>query len=263
MSNIVEYGGYSEDAAAAEQEELNRSSGGGFMRLEEGRNVVRFLPPPVGRNTPFLTIYQHFIDLPGRTSPLVFNCPRMMLRENCPACAKADQLKASSNKRDQEGARDFWANRRIFASVIDRNDEDSGPKILGMGRMIHEALIKIRKDPEGGDFTDPTENGFDIVIERQGQGLKTRYTVMAARRSSALGNLDWIAQQPDLQTLAKVPTWEEIVSMVRGEDQETQTEEAAPPARQLRGNSGGRGHTAQSDVVDQTGAPVADDDLPF
>jgi len=248
MSNIVNYGTYEIDAADQEHEDLSRS-GGQFMRLEVGRNVVRFLPPPAGRSTPFVTTFQHFLNLPGVPDAIVFNCPRLMIRRPCPACAKGDKLKASGNPRDQEAARDFWASRRVFACVIDRQDEDAGVKILGFGKMIHEALVAIRRDEDaGGDFTHPVD-GFDIVIERTGSGKNdTRYTVRAARSSSPLGNDEWIDQQPNLRHLAKVPTLDEIRAMVQGGD-----------------DGAGGGATAQDDVesVHDVGSFDDDDDIPF
>lgn len=243
---LVNYGGYSLDTANEEHEDLSRAGGGQFMKLEVGRNVVRFLPPPVGRKSPFVTTYQHFMDLPGREGPVVFNCPRMMERRPCPACAKGDRLRATGNPKDAEAARDFWASRRVFAAVIDRNDEDSGPKVLGFGKTVHEALVAIRRDDDaGGDFTHPVD-GFDIIIERTGTGKNdTRYKVFPARKSSHLGDRaeEWIAQQPDLRQLARVPSLEEIKAQVLGsqEDDSTST-----------------GRNAQADVEQ-----MSDDDIPF
>jgi hypothetical protein len=219
-SAIVDYGSYDISAADTEYEDLSRG-GGNYMKLEVGRNIVRFLPPPVGRNSPFVTTFQHFLDLPGVPDPVIFNCPRLMARQPCPACAKGDKLKASGNRKDGEAARNFWASRRVFACVIDRNDEDAGPKILGFGKMIHEALVAIRRDEDtGGDFTHP-EDGFDLVIERTGSGrTDTRYAVRPARKSSPLGNFEWIATQPNLKHLAKVPTLDEIRAMVSNEEPE-------------------------------------------
>jgi len=239
--NIVPYGSYELDAADEEHEDLSRG-GGTYMKLEVGRNVVRFLPPPMGRATPFVTVFQHFLNLPGLPDPVIFNCPRLMAKRPCPACAKGEKLKSTGNPKDADAARDFWASRRVFSCVIDRAEEDSGPKILGFGKMIHEALVAIRRDEDaGGDFTNP-ENGFDIIIERSGTGkTDTRYTVRPARKSSPLGNLEWVQMQPDLRHLAKVPSMDEIKAMVSGGGNE-------PPAA-----------TAQDDLE----GVVDDDDIPF
>lgn len=248
-SALVNYGSYDLDAANEEHDDLSRAGGGQFMKLEVGRNVVRLLPPPVGRRSPFVTTYQHFLDIPGRDGPVVFNCPRMMERRPCPACAKGDRLRATGNQKDAEAARDFWASRRVFANVIDRSDEDAGPKVLGFGKTVHEALVAIRRDEDaGGDFTHPID-GFDIIIERVGTGkMDTRYKVFPARRSSSIGDKaeEWIAVQPDLRALARVPTLDEIKAQVRGDSGEVST-----------------GVTAQSDVERLAGGIDDDDDIPM
>lgn len=241
--SIVNYGSYDIDAAHSEFEDLNRG-GGNYMRLEVGRNVVRFLPPPMGRNSPFVTTFQHFISLPGVPEPIIFNCPRLMSRQPCPACAKGDKLKATGNPVDADAARDFWASRRVFANVVDRNDEDAGPKILGFGKMIHEALVTLRRDEDtGGDFTHPVD-GFDIIIERSGSGKRdTRYAVRPARKTTELENYEWITTQPDLKHLAKVPTTDELRNMLTGV--KAQAPEPTPPPPQVVGDA------------------FADDDIPF
>jgi hypothetical protein len=187
------------------------------MKLVVGKNTVRVLPPPVGKTSPFVTVVQHFINIPGRAIPLVFNCPRAMVGKPCPACAKKEQLTASMNPVDQESARDFWASRRVFAPVIDRSDETAGPKILGFGKTVHEQLLLIRKNPDiGGDFTHP-ETGFDLDIYRKGMGMTdTKYNVQVGR-SQPLGNMEWLKMIPDLTSLTYVQDWQEIVAMVKGD----------------------------------------------
>lgn len=260
MSNIAEYGRYELDAADAEYEDLQRSGSGSFMKLSEGNNPVRFLPPMKGRRSPFVTVHQHFIRLPGRDSPIVFNCPRIMARQDCPACKKAEKLSRSPNPADQQAAKSFWPSRRVFAAVIDRKDEAAGPKILGFGKQIHESLAELRRDEDSaGDFTNPEGDGYDVVIQRTGMGkTDTRYKVRPARRSSPLGNMEWLGSMPDLQTMARVPSWDEIRQLVQGEP-DAEATSALPPSR-----------TAQRDVVDgyaeESAAPrggFEDDDLPF
>ncbi len=214
-SNLGSYGAFGtynlDEAIKEETWSKAAGSDGKFMKLEVGRNVVRFIPPPIGRSSPFVTVFQHYIQMPGMVKPVVFNCPRLMANSICPACKKSDQLVRTGNKVDKEASRNFWASRRIYANVIDRKDPDAGPKILGFGKSVFEMLLNIRKDPEaGGDFTHPIE-GFDVIITREGMGLRdTNYIVNVARQATELGNPAWIQIQPDLTSLSKVLGWEDI-----------------------------------------------------
>jgi len=223
MSNLVKWGGYDEETAEAEKKDLDKSNAA-FMKLKVGRNVVRFLPPILGqgygekKNSPFRVVWTHYIRMPGKKDPISFACPNREAREMCPACMYAEQKKATGNQADSDAAYELFPKRRVYAVVINREEPEKGPQVLGFGKVVHEALVKIRKDADaGGDFTNP-ETGFDIIIERQGTGVKdTEYTVMPARKQSKLGNNDWIEVQPDLNGFGKVKSADEITALIRGE----------------------------------------------
>lgn len=211
MSNLVKYGSYDLETAAEEGADLAASgSGANYLTLKEGDNVVRFLPPPVGSKSPFLVTYEHYIK-PVTGDAVSFACPRMMAKQPCPVCEKSKALGSRNNKVDKEAARELQPRRRVFANVIDRTDQEAGPKILGFGKMIQEALVSIRQNKaKGGDFTHPLE-GFDIIIERKGSGLATKYGVSAARDDSELGNMEWLEMQNDLSSKAQIKSYDEIL----------------------------------------------------
>jgi len=138
-------------------------------------------------------------------------------------------------------------------------------QVAACGISIHEARAKIRKDEvAGGDFCNPTAEGFDIVVNRTGKTKNdTEYTVLPARKPSPLGNMEWISQQHDLTRIEPIPTTEEIKEMLGvGGDSKSQEREIngksqerqPPPAKPRR---------AQDDIEDAQ--PVAGDenDLPF
>jgi hypothetical protein len=224
MSNLVKYQPYTEEDATHEAEDLDRTAAN-FLKLSEGRSVVRILPALPGKgygpnkNSPFRTVFTHFLRKPGEKDALTSACPNKEANQHCVACEIANKLKTSGNKADANLAYDFFAKRRVYVSVIDREDPEKGVQVLGVGKTVHEALVKIRKDVDaGGDFTDPV-NGFDIIIERKGTGkTDTEYTVMPARKQSPLGNMDWIDEQPDLNVFAKVKKEEIEKFFSKGDD---------------------------------------------
>ena len=154
--------------------------------------------------SPFQVIWQHFIQTDDK--PIVFPCPWRMSQQRCPICDEGNRLSRTGNPADRDAARKLWPSMRVFANVISRSAMESGPKILAMPRTVYEELISIRTDSDaGGDFTHP-EKGFDIIIERTGTGLSTRYRVSTARTDSELENMEWINQQHDLSRFAALPT---------------------------------------------------------
>lgn len=217
MSDMVKYGSWSVESATKAFKDLDKkdTQQALFYKLDVGQNVVRFLPPTPEMSSPFLISHQHYLRVPGADRPVVFACPMKLAGRYCPACAYAQKLQSSGNQADRKQAWEFMPRMRVFANVIDREDEASGPKVLGFGKMIYESLIKLRMDEyTGGDYTHP-ETGFDIVIERTGMGKNdTSYAVRAARNSSPLGDMRWIETQHDLNRFATPPTEEELKEMI-------------------------------------------------
>lgn len=234
MSDLskLRYGSFSIEEATKEKETLN--SGSNYMKLEAGENLVRFLPPAEPGQAPYTKVYQHFINRGPADRPIVFNCPKRMNGGHCPACAKADALIATGNKADKEEAMKLYPKLRVFYNVINRHDEEAGPQVLGVGKKIHEELMGLRANARaGGDFFHPIE-GFDVVIEKEGTGLNTKYTVNAVRNSSQLTDKletaqDWIDNQDDHKQQAYVPSLEEVKAKLLGEGAPAK---AAPKALQ-------------------------------
>lgn len=210
MSNLVKHQAYTPEDAEAEATDMDRAQAD-FMKLGEGRTVIRILPALVGKGygpnktSPFKTVWTHFLSKPLSSETLSTACPSRELNQPCMACEMANKLKAKGNKIDTDRAYQLFPKRRVYMCVIDREAPEKGVQVLGVGKTIHESLTKIRKDVDaGGDFTDPGPEGFDIIIERKGSGLITEYTVMPARKPSPLGNMEWVEQVPNLDVFAKV-----------------------------------------------------------
>lgn len=198
--DIIQYGSYDLDGADQDDQATKQITGDVWMELVEGENVVRILPPQPGQKSPFRVTAMHYIDaVPGLEKLVAFACPRVELREPCPACQKAEELSRSSNPLDRDRAFKLQASLRVYANVIDRADpgQDGMPnvKILGFGKMIYNQLKTIRRNARlGGDFTNPTSAGFDIIITREGSGMSSKYQVAADRNSSPLaGSTEMIA----------------------------------------------------------------------
>lgn len=246
MGNL-NFGEYDEETAAQEKEE-SESSGQSFMKLKPGRNIIRVLPPPKGQNKLFRTVYQHWIDMVKKS----VTCARLEAKRPCAVCQKVEELKKSKLKIDQDMASDLFARRQVFVNVIDRNDEAAGVKILRCGKTIHEQLLALRTDEEAGANYSHPLTGNDIVIERVGTGKNdTKYKVMLGKQKP-LGKDDnvmqeWIDMQHDLNSVAKLPTLEEVKALLSGEEPEAAEDNVEQPAK---GKSGGKRHTAEDDAID-------------
>lgn len=263
MGNLVKYGSYEIDEARREKEELEAGGGADFMKLKVGRNVVRFLPPPVGKRTPFRVIYQHFITLPGATGPVSFVCPKMEKKGPCPACQRAEEMRNSGNPADADLASDLFARRRVFANVIDRGEPEKGPRILAFGKTVHEQLVAMRDDEDaGGDYTNP-EDGFDVIIKRVGTGKNdTKYSVSPARENTPLAKTaeqmqEWIDAQHNLENYARVDSPEDLRKKMGGEPSDGAPRTAATGrSRPSNGTRPQRRRSAEDDAIETDGEEV-------
>ena len=218
-TNIQQWGGWDLDQAAREAELIEAASASEFLKTRPGRNVFRFLPGPPGRS-PFRVSMQHYIDVPGAQSAVNFMCPRFEKKSPCPVCAYAEKLRRNGNPADRKRAYDLFAKVKVFACVVDRAAPEPVVRVFGFGQMIHDSLKTIREDPDGGgDFTNPTGSGFDVIIKKSGTGRETEYEVIASRAASPLHDdpatmQALLDQRFDLETYVKVPTEEEIMDMI-------------------------------------------------
>ena len=219
-TGIVQWQPVDLEAARAVAAEVALQEDGEFMKLAVGKNVVRFLPPAPGQKTCFVVVHEHYIDVPGAKGPFVSACPRMMEKKPCAMCARVAELQHSGNPADRETAYRMRAQKRIYSNVINRKQPELGVLRLGYGKQIFDQLMAILEDEDaGGDFTNPTEQGCDIVIERTGTSKEdTKYSVRCSRKNSALGDMSLIASQPDLlAAVGRARAPEDVEKALRGD----------------------------------------------
>jgi hypothetical protein len=219
MSNMVRYGGFSVETLDKVADQASSIAGNNFMDLEVGENVVRFIPPTLGVESRFRVTAMHYIDgIPGVDKMRVFACPRVELKQPCLACAESERLNKTGSKEDKDRAYRISAGLRVYANVINRKNGRN--MVLAFGKTIFDQLKAIRRNPRlGGDFTDPSANGFDIVINREGAGrTDTKYMVSASREATPLAPseaevMEIIENQIDLEALVDPTIPEEIQQM--------------------------------------------------
>lgn len=213
MTNIQKWGEFTVEAATETEQQI--ASGGTFWKAKVGKNKIRVLPPPPGQAKPWIITYEHRVEVPGSKRPVTFCCPRVMAKQVCPMCQKADELSRSGNPADVDRAADLRPRMRAYMNIIDRREPEKGVQIYAAGKTVIESMAKIRKDEDiGGNFTHPTE-GFDLIIERTGTSKNdTEYSVFPSKQVTPLAppdELDAIREDaPDLGRFSRLKTIDEI-----------------------------------------------------
>ncbi len=250
MANLIKYEKYTPEAADDEQKQLGGSNV--FVKLEVGKNRLRVLPAPAGQRSPFKVVRQHGVEVPGEQYPVRFEC----LGKDCPACAEESRLSRTGNPKDRDRSYSMRAKPRIFCTAVDRKNEADGPKLWEFGKQIHEQLTKLLKNEDaGGDFTDPYD-GFDVLVDREGTGMDTSYTVFPARQSTPLNDdeqlaAEWCETRPDVEKYARIMSIEEVKALLDGESPKEKAARESKkqlPARGGSSSGGSKRRTAQDDL---------------
>lgn len=211
-----------------------RESGGGntaWAKITVGDNQFRILPPWPGSDFIMKEIWYHYIKRPdGSTHSVV--CPLLMTDKPCPICEMSDALRQSTVPADKDAGYELRASSRWFVNVIDRRDEATGPKVLGISaKGIVEDIVAFLADPDYGNIAD-INGGTDIIVSRTGEKLQTKYKTHAKRSSSPLGTQDqvnaWVPAIKNLDKFVSIETYENLVRIMEG--QEAVAEASAPLA---------------------------------
>ncbi len=132
-------------------------------------------------------------------------CRLKMLGEPCPICEEAMATD------DDDYAKELKPSKRIAVWLIDRDQEDKGPLIWPMSYTTDKEIGKLQENKRTGEFypVDCPYDGWDIELEREGTGLRTKYTVAISRSQTLLSDdetqleewMDFITENPIPDTL--------------------------------------------------------------
>lgn len=221
-------------------EEESARTGMNYLQLEEGNTMIRIMPPwEKGRKSPFYKAWVHYVKNPAKPKEngKPFLCPNKMNDKPCIVCAKVSQLRRSANPVDKEIAGELAASRQVFANVVNLNDPDRGVQVMKFGKTIYSELLAYMdpKDPASvGDLSHP-EKGYNVVIDRKGKGLETRYKVRIARAPSPLPKAAWLGEMNNLVAVVDEMNDARVKAIMEGEDPDTdfdpkKLEAQQPPA---------------------------------
>lgn len=130
------------------------------VKMQEGLNRYRILPPPDGMDVPWLETEVSFGV--GENEKTLINRKQFGLTP-CPLSDYIDKLASKKAKASADELKQITPKKRFKMWVIDRDDEDVGPKLLDTNIMVMKDILKFFMDPEYGDLSDP-EEGHDVKI---------------------------------------------------------------------------------------------------
>jgi hypothetical protein len=178
------------------------------FRAKEGENVLRILPPTWSDHDHYAyDLYVHSRIGPDNSDYL---CLRKMKGEPCPICAASEEAKEAG---EADEAKALQPSKKVAMWVVDRDSDakDPTPAIYAISWMADRDIAALCHDKRKGKvlLIDHPDDGYDLIIKRHGQGLKTRYTYSIDRESSPIDDdpraqddvLDFVQETPIPDTL--------------------------------------------------------------
>lgn len=205
--NIAMSEDYSFGCFAAEEAEKECPYGGGvYLKLRQGENPLRILPPahPMVR-TPFAYAAEHFFET--EDGYFRFCCLNAQQGQLCPGCLLQSILMNSTSFIDRKNADRMGMRVRVYVNVIDYLAVTAGPKLLAGPKTLGTQLFDLRRNY--GDYTHP-HTGRRVSVIRSGAGKRVTYTATAANTASPLENMSWIQMQHDLAALVQTLPQDDI-----------------------------------------------------
>lgn len=206
------------------QKELARLGSGSYFKPKEGKNYVRILPP---MNNSGLFYHE---------ATLHYGLKRDGKNISVPYTGESSPVMALIKKLEKEGpegaklAKRLAPRTKYYANVIDRS---SGKvQVWGFSKKILSSILSAMGDPDLGDITDP-EDGHDLVVERSGQNLETKYEIRVRPKPSHIGEDVDLDQMKDLETLVDDMDDDEIEGLIdenfgNGASDEEEEEDLSP-----------------------------------
>jgi hypothetical protein len=181
-----------------------------LWKPEPGKQQVRIVPYKHNKDNPFIELYFHY-DFGKKTllSPVTFGRPD-------PIVEFADKLKTTGNSDDWKLGKKLEPKMRCYVPVLVRGKEHEGVKFWGFGKQVFTEILGFIADPDYGDITDPM-SGRDIVIEfvpADSPGTYPKTTIRVKPNTTPLTDdkaiLSKIAETPDINSIFKEPTYDEL-----------------------------------------------------
>jgi cell division septation protein DedD len=209
---------------ASEYEKTRSESGmrDEYVRLVEGDNVLRFLPPKPGEKIPWVRAMVHRIpgsnpkgqDKSGWDKRVI--CLQGTLGPNgekrrCPICDLREHLDASGIPSNVALAKQIRAKPSIWAEVINLttpDEEAKGIQIFNYSSMIDEGLVGLLTGRYAFNYLHHI-NGAPVLIQREGAGMATRYKGIRTLDRCPI-DISVLRDRKDLSRFVRPPTPDQL-----------------------------------------------------
>jgi hypothetical protein len=194
-------GKYYETDREAMKKARETLSSGKFWQPKEGKNQIRILPPWSEEGKWFLKLGLHYGFKDEEDRNRAYPCFKDWKGQRCPACDAISELKKVDG--GQKIIKAMSIRTKCYVNLIDRRVGEDKVFIYGFSPKVMNEILSYDEDEDYGDITHP-KKGFDVVLERTGSGLLTKYAIRIKPKPIAVGKFgelyDLDAEVPNIVT---------------------------------------------------------------
>lgn len=205
-----------QDILNKRRQELNEKNRPKAEKIRDGRNRYRLLPGWRKNGDPTFdhSFGQHFIKDATGAIVAVYVCTSHTFGNSCQICdAIRAGFRAKPDPTTEELLKEAGASKQILVNMLHRDGkEPNKPMVFGLPVSVYEDIFKVIEQYwEDGVNALDLDTGVDLIIDRTGSGINTRYSVMVAPKSSPVSkdvlnnlvDLDEYVKQESEQGLVK------------------------------------------------------------
>ena len=170
---------------------------GRFMKLGDGMNTIRIMPPWREGGLWFREVRNHFKVGGGERNRVAVCNSAETPSTKCFVDDAITVLAMSTSKEDQEAARNMKASRVFWVNAYDTKAEEPVVKILPLSFTVFGQIFQLFIS--GEDFINP-EAGFNVIITKN---PGNRYNVRLDRQQTAIANTDLLEHLNDLDAIVQ------------------------------------------------------------
>jgi hypothetical protein len=200
------------------QTSFENSGSKNYMKLNEGSNIVRVLPPWSDRGDFFIKVGYH--RLPNRIADKVV-CPNFTFeQDDCPICKRGRQI---YNKYGKDASKIFMPQKRALLNVLDMKKADGVVYVMDCGSSIINPILNFMNEMNDDSLLDP-EQGFNVSIKRRNESGFTKYDVMVMPKPYGLSANGYdvnniLSNLNDLATMIQTPEPDDFYDILDGLNQ--------------------------------------------
>lgn len=192
----------------------------------EGENCIRILPATWEDAEHYgLDLYVHYNI--GADNSAYLDLKRMR-GEPDPIVEAFDAAVAEG---DEAYSNELRSVKRVLVYLIDQDKPKDGPQLWAMPWTVDKEIASQSLDKRSHEilYIDDPDEGYDVVISKEGTGARTKYTVKIARTASSIelddAAIEMLEDHP-LPSCLVFHTYEHIAQMFNGQKPTKQKESA-------------------------------------